>query len=242
MFIDSKFTKYFFRNLFPKIVSRAESQILEVKSTQWMKRNSWLSELFWAKKSDENRFSTVWKIKKTVDFKNLSQAQAAGLREDHWVLICNILSFLRFHPNCVFQNDLNMRCWNEIEDNNEKIYCRFSHKFTFEIDFSAYGLHRDPTPVYELKNYGIGFGWLTKELVQLSNGRAVGILSGSLSTINSKETLDYVTKCCFHHLRALRHDEKTPMLKRVPQMKPQIKNIIQDIVKHQGTENFQQFF
>ena len=130
--------------------------------------------------------------------------------------------------------------WNE--DNIEKIYSRFSRKFAYKIDFSAYGLHRDPTPVYELKNYVIGFGWLTKELVQLSNGRAVGILSGSLSTINSKETLDYVTKCCFHHLRALRHDEKTPMLKRVPQMKPQIKNIIQDIVKHQGTENSHLFF
>ena len=45
---------------------------------------------------------------------------------------------------------LNMRCKNEIKDNNDKIWSRFSHTLFQKIDFRSYSLHRDHPPVWEL--------------------------------------------------------------------------------------------
>ena len=46
--------------------------------------------------------------------------------------------------------DFNKRCKNEIEDNNENKWSRFSDTVSQKIDFTVWDLHRDHPPAWNL--------------------------------------------------------------------------------------------
>ena len=48
-------------------------------------------------------------------------------------------------------SDVKKRCKTEIESNNEKIYSRIRSTVSNKIEFTAYGLHRDQPPAWEVK-------------------------------------------------------------------------------------------
>ena len=101
---------------------------------------------------------------------------AAGLCEDHFVLICHILAYFahfikkqtfyfqgslelifNFYSH-VLKKTLRTKCFskqgckNEIENNNIKICSRFSYTIFQNIHLTAYELHRDLPPARELNN------------------------------------------------------------------------------------------
>ena len=80
----------------------------------------------------------------------------------------------------------------------------------------------------------LGFGWITRELSQLAGGKAVVVLEGAKNCTEGEEMLDYVSKCAFHVLRALKHGENSATINRVPSMSAEVKTLIENIAKHQG--------
>ena len=47
--------------------------------------------------------------------------------------------------------DFNKKYKNKIEDNSEKIFCRFADTVSHKTDIAAFDLHRDHPPAWELK-------------------------------------------------------------------------------------------